>query len=274
MKIRIKAALAAVVGLSLTFAHAQPGGRGGGMGGMGGGMGPQFSGALAKLFGDNSAFSGSIETTVKMAMNGQDMTITMPGKIAFDSGKSRVEMDLGLMKGAPMPPGAAEQMKAMGMDKMTMLSLPDKKLTYMIYPGLKSYAEVPMQDPDAAKPAGDFKSEKSELGKETLDGHPCVKNKVTVTDDKGSKHDYTVWNATDMKDFPVKVEFTDEGTAISMQFKDVKLAKPAAAAFEPPAGYEKYDNMMKMIQEQMMKRMGGPGAGGPDGAGGPPPGNK
>jgi hypothetical protein len=33
-----------------------------------------------------------------------------------------------------------------------------------------------------------------------------VKNKVVVTD-KGNRHDeYTVWNATDLKKFPVKVQ--------------------------------------------------------------------
>ena len=37
-----------------------------------------------------------------------------------------------------------------------------------------------------------FKLEATELGKETVAGHPCVKNKVIVTDDKGDKHESTV----------------------------------------------------------------------------------
>jgi len=41
-------------------------------------------------------------------------------------------------------------------------------------------------------------------------GRPsCVKNKVIVTDDKGDKHESTVWNATDLKNFPVKIETTN-----------------------------------------------------------------
>ena len=40
-------------------------------------------------------------------------------------------------------------------------------------------------------------------------------------------------------------------------FKNVKLSKPATGDFEPPASYDKYDNMMTMMQQVMMKRMGG-----------------
>ena len=47
-----------------------------------------------------------------------------------------------------------------------------------------------------------------------------------------------------------------------MLFTDVKLSQPAPDRFSPPAGYEKYDNIMTMIQQVMMKRMGG-GAGAP-----------
>jgi hypothetical protein len=106
--------------------------------------------------------------------------------------------------------------------------------------------------------------ETTELAKETVDGHACVKNKVVVTDEKGEKHESTTWNATDLKDFPIKIETTEQGTPMTMSFKNVKLAKPQASQFEPPAGFKKYDNFMTMMQEEMSKRMGG-GAGMPPG---------
>jgi hypothetical protein len=62
----------------------------------------------------------------------------------------------------------------------------------MIYPGLQAYVQMPPPDPDAAKPASDFKSEATELGKETVDGHACVKNKVVVTDKAGTARQSTV----------------------------------------------------------------------------------
>lgn len=164
-------------------------------------------------------------------------------------------MNLG--EGSATPAKDAAQMKAMGMDKITTISRPDKKVSYQLYPGMKAYVETAMQDSDATKNESDFKVETTELGKETVDGHPCVKNKVVVTDDQGKKFESTVWNATDMKNFPVKLETTQEGHNMTLLFKDVKLTKPDAALFEPPSDHKKYGNMMEMMQEGMMKRMGG-----------------
>ena len=215
--------------------------------------GPQFDSTMAKLFGDNSAFSAAMESQIKQK---SEDTMTMPGKIAYDSGKSRMEMNLSEAKGMKMPPEAAEQMKAMGFDQMITLSLPDKHAVYLIYPGLQSYVETPLA---AAKTGTNdtSKVETTEVGKETVDGHPCVKNKVVVTDDQGGKRESTVWNATDLKSFPVKIFQIEQGAEVTMLFKNVSFTKPAASTFELPAGYTRYDNMQTMMQTEMMKKMGG-----------------
>ena len=215
--------------------------------------GPKFDGALAKVFGDNSAFTATLESQIKPKSGD---TITMPGKMSFDSGKSRIEMDLASATGLKLPPGAAEQMKAMGLDQMTTLTLPEKKALYLIYPGLKSYVENPL--PDAGSTTNDdYKVTKTEMGKETVDGHPSVENKVVVTDAKGVAKEFTVWNATDMKDFPVKIVHAEKSNEITMTFKNVQLIKPAASTFELPADYTRYESMQAMMQAEMMKKMGG-----------------
>lgn len=217
--------------------------------------GPRFTGSMAKLFGENQAFSADMEAQVGA---GGDQTMTMPGKLAFDGGKSRFDMDMGAAKGGQMSPHMAEQMKAMGMDKLTSISRPDKKIVYLIYTGLSAYAETPLQDPEATKPASAFKMDKTELGKDTVDGHTCVKNKVVVTDDQGNKHESTVWNATDLKDFPIKIETTEQGgQTMTTLFTNVKLAKPDAAVFDPPSDFKKYDSPQALMQQEMTKRMGG-----------------
>jgi hypothetical protein len=250
MKKYFVAIAALLAGFTISTAHAQPGM--GGPRGSGPG-GPKFGGDMAKIFGENSAFSANME----MQSSGNGDNMTMPGKLAFLEGKSRFEMDMTQMKSDRMPPGAADHMKQMGMDKMVAISRPDKKLTYMIYPGMKAYVEQPIQDPDATKPESDFKMETTELGKETVDGHACVKNKVVVTDKEGKAHESTVWNATDLKKFPIKIQTADEGTTVTMLFKNVKLEKPDAAQFDAPSDLKRYDSMMAMMREEMMKRMGG-----------------
>jgi hypothetical protein len=215
--------------------------------------GPKFDTAMAKLFGDNTAFSAGLEFNVKQP---SDDTITMPGKITYDTGKARFEMNLSDAKGTKMPPQAAAQMKSMGLDQLVTLTRPDKSVVYLIYPGLNSYVETPL--PPAKTGTNDTsKVEVTEIGKDTVDGHPCVKNKVVVTTDQGDKRESTVWNATDLKNFPLKIVHNEQGSEITMLFQNVSLAKPDAATFELPAGYTKYDDMQTMMQTEMMKKMGG-----------------
>ena len=216
--------------------------------------GPHLGGVTGKLFGDNQAFSAGLEMQVT-DKSGQPMT--MPGKISFDTGKQRFELNLAEIKGGQMPPDAAAQMKSMGMDQVVTISLPEKKVAYMIYPGMQSYAETQPSKADSAPANSDYKVETTEIGKDTVDGHPCVKNKIVVTDKEGVKHEYAVWNATDLKKFPVKIQTTDNGGDVTMLFKNVSLTKPAASLFEPPADFKKYDNVQQMMQQEMMKRMGG-----------------
>jgi hypothetical protein len=216
--------------------------------------GPQFNGAMDRLFGDNQSFSATLETQMTDAPGG---TMTMPGKLMFDSGKSRFELDMTQTKGGQMPPDAAAQMKAMGMDRMVMIGRPDKKVAYMVYPGMQSYVENALSDSETTTAPGDFKVTATELGKETVDGHPCVKNKVIVTDKNGTARESTVWNATDLQNFPVKIQTTEQGREMIMHFKDITITTPGASLFEPPSGYTKYDSMPAMIQAVMVKQMGG-----------------
>ncbi|HTY88480.1 MAG TPA: DUF4412 domain-containing protein [Candidatus Acidoferrum sp.] len=243
--------------------HAQPGP------GPGRPGGPQLSGAISKLFGDNQTFSATMEMGVK---DRAGQPITIPGKLSFDTGKSRFEVNIADMHGGRMPPDAAAQMKAMGMDVMITISRPDQKTAYLIYPGLQSYAQIQTPNAENALTNTDFKVEITEIGKDTLDGHSCVKNKYVVTDKEGVKHESTVWNATDLKKFPIKIQTSEHGDEVTMAFKDVSLTKPAASLFEPPSDFKKYDNIQQLMQQEMMKRMGGGMPGGMPGGMGHPPG--
>lgn len=245
---RITAFLAFVLTATLLPLHAQMGGPGAGR--------PDFADVTEKFFGEHTTFSASVE--IEAQPPGAPERLTMPGKMAVRDKKSRFEMNLSETKGGGMPPGAAEQMKQMGMDKTIIISRPDKKTSYLIYPGLTAYAEMPTKDKEKAAATGDkeLKVTTTELGKEKFDGHDCVKNKIVVTDKDGKEHEATVWNATDLKKFPIKVETVQQGNAVTMKFKDVKFEQPAATQFEPPTDYKKYDSIMGLMQEEMMKRMG------------------
>lgn len=236
-----------LIALGLAPAFAQPGARGGG-------PSPNFGGAMSKLFGANQTFSANME--FQTPGPGGD-TIAMPGKINFDAGKSRFEMNMSEMRGSKMPPATLAQMKSMGMDSVISISRPDLNLVYVVYPGLNSYLEKAQKDSSDSVSPDDYKAESTDLGKESVDGHDCAKNKVVVTDKAGTKHESTVWNATDLKNFPVKIETAEQGQTATILFKNVSFDKPAASLFEVPAGLTKYTDPQTMMQTEMMKKMGG-----------------
>ena len=245
MKQILRAVSVAAV-LAVATAWAQPGGPGGGMGNM------------ARFFGDNKAFTATVISTVKSSQAGT-MDMDMEMEMSMLDGKIRMEMDITKMKAMA---ARAAQMKQMGMDKMVNIMRPDKKVVYIVYPNLQAYAENVLTDEQAANMLDTTsKIEKTSMGKETIDGHPCEKNKVTVTSEKGEKQDVMVWNATDMKGFPIQMQMSANGNDIVMKYTNVKLDKPDAKLFEAPTGFTKYNSPQTMMQTEMMKRAGGGGPG-------------
>jgi hypothetical protein len=231
-----------VVGLSPVYSQFGP---------MGGGS--QFSGGMDKLFGDNKNFSATLEVQTK---DQAGATMTIPGKLTFDAGNSRFEMNMSEMKGGSIPAAAMTQMKTMGLDRMVTISQSDKKSVFLIYPNVQSYVEM-TSDPAAAATNNDTTIETTKLGEETVAGHPCVKNKAVVTDKQGAKQEFTVWNATDLKNFPVQIQMIVQGNPVTMSYSNLNFSKPDASLFAPPTGFTRYDNMQTMMQTVMMKKMGG-----------------
>jgi hypothetical protein len=230
----------------------------GALNGLGGApTGPRFGGALSKLFGENDAFTASLAMEFKES--GRDDLISLPGRILFLKGKTRFEMDVTEAKGTPLPAAAAAQLKAFGLSQVALISRPDKKLAYMVYPGLQSYIENELDDDEATEPGAKFDVNTTELGKEMVDGQACVKNKVVLTDQKGNKREAVVWNAAALKDFPIKMQYAEEGRDATLTFRDISFTKPDSAAFDPPAAFARYEGMAGFVRGIMLKQLTGKG---------------
>lgn len=228
-----------------TGAHAQLPGAGG-AGAM--------NAALLKLFGDIKAFSAKADVQVLDASNKE--VASMPMNFAFLDGKIRVEIDMSQAKSASMPPGAAEQLKQMGMAQVVSIVRPDKQQIYVMYPDQKSMMTMPLAAEEAGK---DTKLDKTELGKETIDGHACVKNKVVLDDGKGQKMEAITWDATDLKKFPIRIQTKEKENTSVVDFKNVQFTKPEASKFDPPTGYTAYNSPQELMQGMMTKVMQGQG---------------
>ena len=205
---------------------------------------------MAKVFGKNQAFSAT--AVISIVDEKHTTPMSMETGYAFLKGNVRTELDMG--KDSKIPPQAIAQMKQMGMDRVVNIYRGDKKIVYLLYPGLKSYTEiVPPSASDDKGQAKESKIDVTQVGKDTVDGHPCVQNKITITADDGSQHEMLAWQATDMKDFPIKTEIKEGGATITTHFTNIKLSAPDAALFDPPSDFTKYGSAQEMMMSHMQQ---------------------
>lgn len=209
-----------------------------------------MSAAMAKLFGDIKAFSAKADVQVLDAS--QKERAAMPIDFAFLDGKIRVDIDLTRAKSADMPANAAAQLKQMGMANVVSIVRPDKKQIYIMYPDQKALMTMPLSEADLETGS---KLDKTELGKETIDGHSCVKNKVILDDGKGQKVEAITWEAADLKNFPIRIQTKERENTSTVNFKDVQFAKPEATRFEAPTGFTQYNSPQELMQGMMSKMM-------------------
>lgn len=219
------------------------------MGGPGPGAGGNADNGMETLFGANPAFSATMVTSV----SGPSGPMNVKSKMVFDHKNSWTEMNMADVQGPNFPPQAAEQMKAIGMDDVITIQPADKQNIYVIYPRIHSYVAMAIPSSDTANKA--FTSQTTKLGQETVDGHPCIKNDVIVTNSVQST-DFTVWNATDLNNFPVKITTSAEGAPVTITFQNISFDKPTADLFLPPAHYTKYGSLRDLQESALMNRPG------------------
>jgi len=219
---------------------------------------PGWNAAMTKLFGDVKAFSAKAELRA-LDKAGQP-AIQMPMNFALRDNKVRMDIDMTLLKGPKAPPEQVALLKQMAMDRVACIVALDKKAMQIIFPSLAAYVETPLPEDEVAALDKGLKLQKTPLGKETIDGHPCVMNRVVMTDAKGQVAEAVVWNATDLKGFPVQMQMNEKETTVIMRYNEIHLGKPDAKQFDSPAGYTKHADMQQLMiaiaQKQSPK--GGP----------------
>ena len=216
---------------------------------------PGWNAAMIKLFGDIKAFSAKAEMRA-LDKSGKPV-IQVPMSFAMLDNKVRMDIDMTLLKGPQAPPDQVALLKQMAMDRVACIVALDKKSMQLIFPSLAAYVEAPLTEDEAAALNKDWKLQRIPLGKESIDGHPCVKNRVVMTDGKGQQTEAVVWNATDLKDFPVQMQLNDKETTVVMRYNEVRLSKPDAKQFDAPAGFTRHTDiqqlMMAIAQKQNQK---------------------
>ena len=155
-KARLPVALSLVVlAASAAFAQAPSGG-----------APTSINSAFVKLFGASGPFTAKVEALVLDPS--QKETVRLPMDFAFLDGKVRLEIDLARMQSKDLPASTITGLKERGMDRVISVFRPDKKATYVMYPGIQSYVTVPVPKAEAEVSETRLKLEKSALGNETI----------------------------------------------------------------------------------------------------------
>jgi hypothetical protein len=213
--------------------------------------GADIAQTVAKVFGDHKAFTTKMNTTVQTAELGE---LTTEVSYAMLDGNVRVEVNLGALQGAVINEPVLAQLKMVGMDKSYAILRNDKRKVYWVFPNIEASLVVGMPEPkDAA--AAIPKVEVTRLGEEKIGDHDCIKNLMTFLYPDGSKQIFTVWNATALKGFPVKIEGEQHGRKFSTVCFAVTLETPDGKLFELPDGYKEFGNLMDLMGAAMQKMM-------------------
>jgi hypothetical protein len=174
------------------------------------------------------------------------LKLELPMVIAASTNGFRWEADIS--KFLPLPPEAKALAKMMRTDKTIFLIKTEQREVYMLYPDLKAY--VPAQIPASALAYFDARSNRAQLqkiylGKQVIDGHACIKNKIT--DVASTSETCVAWNASDLQGFPVKMLLETGRGIMKLQFQNVVIQNPDPSLFEIPRNYMMFTNSAALI---------------------------
>lgn len=220
--------------------------------GLGNGTGFGADKIIFKLLEPVKGFSADLRIQIR---NTSGATLELPAKVDYAQQMARLDIDMSKAKGDQLPAEALEQIKAMGMSLMSSLTFLDKGQTLVIYPKLKAYAKLPAEDSTSAAQLAALSLKAEEQGQETIDGHVCVKRRYSGKLPTGKAVSLTAWCARDLKEFPLRMQFIENDSSVTMSYSELRLEPPLPARFALPSGYTEYPSIQEMIQGEMMKRL-------------------
>jgi hypothetical protein len=208
---------------------------------------PWLTGFFAKMDPDTSEFS-AVGTWEILNNNGQSQ-FTLPMDLSVSAGSLRWEIDT--TKIQPLPQEIRTAAKMLHTDTVAFLIKSGQKKVYMIYPGIQAYVALPIPDSAFAEfnsQSDLIKLEKTELGTESVLGHPCVKTKVVLLEPNHPAQNGLLWCATDLQGFAVQMELHAEQNVMRFTFSKVQIEKPAAKLFEIPKTYVAFTNAADLVR--------------------------
>jgi len=200
---------------------------------------------IVLILGKDRSFSATMAASVQY--EGAEKQSRGEKPYFLSHGNTRTEEDYTRKPG--LQSKVIEALKKDGLAQMVMITRPDRQTSYLLIPGRKSYMKMDWRETGFDSTAKPPKIERKEIGKETIDGHTCVKVQLVMISSDDTKEEMTAWEATDLGGMIIRLDSTNgyDGSKGSLLFKNVKLGKLDPALFEVPTGFK------EMSQEESVE---------------------
>lgn len=208
---------------------------------------PGLDAAMLKIFGGEKPFSAV--SNMRMVGSGQDIKLKM--KLSVRDGKTRSEMDMADIEGAPVPPMVMTQIKNLGMNKITTLLVGGGRTNVIIYPGMNSYVET------VNPGSGECSISVTGQSEEEVEGVKMIRKDFDVDCEGLDKQAFSTWSAGPDDGFPTRLKTEQAGMSVTITLTDVNMEKPDIKLFERPEAFQKFDSMgelMANVQKKIMQQ--------------------
>ena len=212
---------------------------------------PGISTGLLRVFAEFNEFASQGE--LRMLDDAGAETMNLAVHLGHEPGRLRLDFDLAQVKGGLLPEFALESLSRVGLNRVATVLDAEKKNILLLYPLARAYTEMEMPKAEVAAAQRKYTSSRKEAGRETIDGHACVKTVVTFTDDAGQKSEAICWLTADFQGRPAQIETKDNQGTLQLRFKWVRPVARGGKRFVAPPGYKKYASstaLVKAVVEQ------------------------
>jgi hypothetical protein len=121
---------------------------------------------------------------------------------------------------------------------------------YLLSEALQGYAPIHVAA-DAAGPT--VNSIPRDGQQEDIDGHPSHRCEVTVPLTNGHSGRLTVWQADDLRHFPLRIDWVRDSDQMTLDFSNIRLEYPQQELFRPPDGFTAYADPVALMNELMIR---------------------
>ena len=95
--------------------------------------------------------------------------------------------------------------------------------------------------------------ERTALGTEVVEGHPCKIENVVVKRPDGKTIESKVWEAQDLRGIPVKIESHIGELTLSAVYRDIAMGTPDQNLFTVPEECTPFENMWQAVEQKTIK---------------------